>query len=455
MPLNLVGATGSLPGRFIQGPQDSIQLSELIERSSFACGLEPIRGRSVLIATRGQLTAAVALMELDGIARRLILCPANLSPEDVSAVMAIGSVDCIVSDKLPVVGGEGKPSVVCGPVISPARSGQHRDQQTEWVLLTSGTTGAPKLVVHTLQTLTAPIVGSGIDAAPAIWSTFYDIRRYGGLQILLRALLGGGSLVLSSDQEPIENFLKRAAGAGVTHISGTPTHWRRALMSGGLNALSPRYVRLSGEIADQQILDRLRSAFPSADIAHAFASTEAGVAFAVGDGRSGFPASFLGRQAGEVEIEVVQGSLRIRSPRIALRYLDDRSGAAGRSLTDSAGFVDTGDLVQQHDNRCYFVGRRDGVINVGGLKAYPEEIEAVINRHPGVCVSVVRGQRNAITGALVVADVVAASDLSDTDVLRRSILDSCRGALAPHKVPAVVRFVPHLDIAATGKLVRL
>ena len=71
---------------------------------------------------------------------------------------------------------------------------------TERVLLTSGTTGVPKLVSHTLASLTAPIKARAVGAP--VWGTFYDIRRYGGLQIFFRAVLGGGSLVLSSAGEP-------------------------------------------------------------------------------------------------------------------------------------------------------------------------------------------------------------------------------------------------------------
>ncbi len=103
-----------------------------------------------------------------------------------------------------------------------------------------------------------------------VWGTFYDIRRYGGLQIFLRAVLGGSSLVLSSAGEPVADHLDRLAAHGVTHLSGTPTHWRRALMSPSIRKISPRYVRLSGEIADQAILDDLRSAFPKATVSHAY-----------------------------------------------------------------------------------------------------------------------------------------------------------------------------------------
>ncbi len=163
-------------------------------------------------------------------------------------------------------------------------------------MLTSGTSGVPKIVSHTLEGLTGAIVADGpARGAPPVWATFYDIRRYGGLQIFLRAILGGGSMVLSEPGEPIADYVARLNASGVTHISGTPSHWRKLLMSGSASGFSPRYVRLSGEIADQAVLDGLSRAFPAASIGHAYASTEAGVGFAVNDGLEGFPASLLGQ----------------------------------------------------------------------------------------------------------------------------------------------------------------
>jgi len=322
---------------------------------------------------------------------------------------------------------------------------------TEWVLLTSGTTGVPKLVVHSLASLTAPIRAGGPAAALSpVWSTFYDIRRYGGMQIFLRAAVSGGSLVLSSAREPVADFLARAGKHGVTHISGTPSHWRRALMNRAADRIAPRYARLSGEIPDQAILDDLKSCYPQAGVGHAFASTEAGVAFEVNDGLAGFPAQLLENAGGEVEISVADGSLRIRSPRTASRYLGDHP-----ALRDADGFVDTGDIVEQRGNRCFFVGRRGGIINVGGLKIHPEEVEAVINRHPAVQMSLVKARKNPFTGAVVVAEVVVRSEAGTADdALRNEILAACRGELAAHKVPATVRFVPSLEVGAAGKLAR-
>jgi len=345
--------------------------------------------------------------------------------------------------------------VRCEPTLHRASVDRRSTQETEWILLTSGTTGVPKMVVHTLATLSGAIKSSENLAGPVVWATFYDIRRYGGLQILLRALIGGGSLVLSGPSD-VTALLVRARNHGVTHITGTPSHWRRALMSGATHTISPLYARLSGEIADQAVLDHVRATFPGAQVAHAFASTEAGVAFAVTDGRAGFPASFLGRHDDDVDLEIEDETLRVRSPRTALRYLGD----ATRPLHDADGFVDTGDVVEQRDDRCYFVGRRGGIINVGGLKIHPEEVEAVINRHPGVRMSLVTARKNPITGSIVAADVVLTSrneqalDSAGVESTKAEILAACRSALPAHKVPASIRVVDALPVTSSGKLGR-
>jgi acyl-coenzyme A synthetase/AMP-(fatty) acid ligase len=454
-----VAGTAAARGGALIGSARAVPLASLARASCLGGRLDALRGRTVVVAIRDQLTAAIALLELDGVARRMVVCTPDLAPEHLPHVARSAQADTWLGDSssgAPPAGAGLDFALEADPAPEPGTVERRASCETEWVLLTSGTTGAPKLVAHTLRSLSSAFAGQPQEeGAVPVWSTFYDIRRYGGIQIYLRAL-HAGSLVLSSAGEATTDFLARAAAAGVTHISGTPSHWRKALMSGAAQRFSPAYVRLSGEIADQGILDALRAAFPRAVVAHAYASTEAGVGFEVRDGSAGFPATLAGKSDGGVEIDVSQGTLRIRSPGNAAAYL----GADAPALRDPEGFVDLGDRLELRDGRYYFVGRSGGIINVGGLKVHPEEVEAVINSHPLVRMSLVRSRRNPITGAIVAADVV----LTDADGtgpeqgvgerIREEILAACRTTLAAHKVPAVIRFVPSLEMSASGKLVR-
>jgi acyl-coenzyme A synthetase/AMP-(fatty) acid ligase len=427
----IAGGRSNLIGRYL--------CVELHERGAI---LGPdLSGANVLLRTSSQISAALGLIDLDGVAARIVIAPPDVKPEHLSAVIEQAGIDTVAGDD-PALAVPGmrfvqihlrRPAAATTPL-----------RVTEWILFTSGTTGVPKMVAHTLEGLTGAIQPTA--ANDIVWGTFYDIRRYGGLQILLRALLGHASLVLSDAAEDAASFLVRLGANGVTHLTGTPSHWRRALMSPANTHINPRYVRLSGEIADQAILDSLKARFPDAAIGHAYASTEAGVGFEVTDGLEGFPVSFVGRP-GAVEMKVANATLHIRSPRTA-------SGYVGDATLMHDGWVDTGDMVELQRDRYFFAGRTGGIINVGGLKINPEEVEAVINRHPGVRMSRVSGRRSPITGAIVVADVVLSNTANGDATFKDAILAACREKLPAFKVPAILRFVPSLELTAGGKLSR-
>ena len=420
--------------------------------------LADLVGRTVLVKTRDQVSTALALIELDGFARRLVICPPDVRPEHLPLLMADADIDAIVSDRDSDEQDDLGISlrVTIGSTVAPIKELPVNRCSTEWVLLTSGTTGVPKMVLHNFITLTGAIKNSKTQRSPIIWATFYDIRRYGGLQVFFRAILGGASFVIRSVDEPVADYITRLDTHAATHVLGTPSHWRRALMSPSASVRALRYVRLSGEVADQAILDNLRSRYPQADIVHAYASTEAGVGFEVSDGLEGFPLSTLGAHPNGVELKIQDGSLRIRSGRTALRYI----GGQNLPVMDQDDFVDTGDMVGLRNGRYYFLGRKGGIINIGGLKVHPEEVEAVINRHPGVQISHVRARNNPIIGSIVVADVVLKAEANkgetgvDRETLKREILQMCSNSLAHHKVPAVIHFVSALNFSAAGKLAR-
>jgi AMP-binding enzyme/AMP-binding enzyme C-terminal domain len=450
-----LNSAGCLRCRVLCGATSSVAIEGLRHGSSLSCHHpSELSGRSILLTTNDQLTAALALIELDGFASRIVICPPETTLEQFPSLIHKGSIDTIVSDyELPNhYSRPGLSQVSCGSTIHAIDDVSTDRRPTEWVLLSSGTTGEPKMIVHNLSSLVAPINLAASAGDKLVWGTFYDIRRYGGLQVFLRAVLGGGSLVLSSSSETTGQHLIRLSEQGVTHLSGTPTQWRRTLMRPEAHQIAPSYIRLSGEIVDQAILKALGIFYPNAALGHAFASTEAGVGFEVNDGLAGFPAALLNNHT-DVEMKVCNDSLRIRSTRTASRYLDGRNGG----LVDADGFVDTGDIVELRDDRYYFLGRRNGVINVGGLKVYPEKVEAVINLHPAVRMCVVRPRRNSITGSLVSADIVL-KDASQPEyrgaLIKNEILDLCRQHLAQHEIPVLIHYVSSVGVADTGKLSR-
>ena len=428
------GGSGELRARDAHVP-----LAALVDGNPLSSDLAALDGAHVLLRTRDQLLAGLALIALDGVAARIVIAPPDLKPDYIDSVIARAGIDTLVTDGEAIAGLK---TVTVSTALRPLER-VAPPRTTEWVMFTSGTTGLPKMVAHSLEALTGAIKPAGEGVT---WGTFYDIRRYGGLQIFLRAVLGDASLILSDAEETIADFLERLGRDGVTHMTGTPSHWRRALMSPAIERIKPNYVRLSGEIADQAVLDSLRHRFPDAAMGHAYASTEAGVGFEVTDGLEGFPASLVGG-AGPVEMRVVDGALQIRSSRTASRFI----GSADTLVED--GFVDTGDMVELRNGRYYFAGRRGGIINVGGLKIHPEEVEAVINRHPAVRLSRVSGRKSPITGAIVVAEIVLDQE-RDRAAIQEEILRDCRASLKPFQVPAMVRVVPKLELSAGGKLLR-
>ena len=215
--------------RFLFDRNACVRIGDLAGGTALGGRLEALAGKSVLLATGSQLTTALALIELDGIARRLAILPPDADPDHFAAIVAGADIDAVVVDPssaasdafdLPV-------RVACTATIAATERLPAPSRQTEWVMLTSGTTGVPKMVVHTLSGLTAAFRGRPIDDS-VVWGTFYDIRRYGGLQIFLRTVLGGVSLALVQR--------RRADGRS----SRPPRPPRRHSYVGHADALAPR-----------------------------------------------------------------------------------------------------------------------------------------------------------------------------------------------------------------------
>jgi acyl-coenzyme A synthetase/AMP-(fatty) acid ligase len=318
---------------------------------------------------------------------------------------------------------------------------------TRWWLTTSGTSGSPKLIGHTLAGLADQIRISTFSRSLR-WGLVYQPCRFAGLQVVLQALLSATTLVDALGPEPDQRIGAMLAGQ-VDALSATPSLWRALLMTGRLEQLPLRQVTLGGEIADQVLLDWLRRLFPQAKLLHIYASTEAGVGFSVADGRAGFPADWLDADASPVPV-----LLRVDAQQHLLvqpRLLAQADVITAR--TDADGYLDTEDLVRIEGDRVLFLGRAGGVINVGGHKVHPEQVEQVILAVPGVLQARVYGKHSSMVGQLVAADVVAA-DPSRQASLQVAVMKHCLQQLARYQIPVKLNWVSAIQAGDAGKMTR-
>src|SRR5207244_535965 len=124
----------------------------------------------------GQLLSALAMIELDGVARRMLLSPPDLDWDRLQVLLQQAEIDTIVTDRPLHQYGAGKYSLIGIDLPERRAVGWKAERATEWLMLTSGTSGLPKIVRHTLDGLAGAIIADGPTRyRNAIWATFYDI----------------------------------------------------------------------------------------------------------------------------------------------------------------------------------------------------------------------------------------------------------------------------------------
>jgi acyl-CoA synthetase (AMP-forming)/AMP-acid ligase II len=408
-------------------------------------GLGPADRVALCLTDPGGLVAALAA--LDGGVAALLLLSHALPMADALALAQAAGATALLTDRPDLAEAAAAAGLATpGPAAATGGPAPAGTVPTAWLLTTSGTTGLPKIVPHTLASLARTVSRIGAERQPR-WGLLYDPTRFAGLQVVLQALIGGGLLVAPDTAHTgLADQVAALARHGVTHLSATPTLWRRLLMVPGIAALPLAQATLGGETVDQDILDTLARAFPAARRTHIYASTEAGVGFSVNDGRAGFPSAWLERPPGGVRLALRDGILWLCPPGPA------RAPGPGIEV-DAEGFVRSGDLIRLDGDRALFLGRENGLINVGGVKVYPETVERCIGAVPGVRLVRVSAKKSPITGALVLAEVMAGPD-EDPAALKARILAACRTALPREAVPGAVRLVGDMTVNAAGKLVR-
>jgi acyl-coenzyme A synthetase/AMP-(fatty) acid ligase len=314
------------------------------------------------------------------------------------------------------------------------------------VLFSSGTSGEPKAMVHDLGVLADAYRDRKPKALAIILFLLFD--HIGGLNTLLNGLASGATLVVPRDRNP-ETVSAMIARHRAAVLPASPTFLNLLLLSGcatRFDLSSLRIITYGTEPMPESLLHRLRETFPGVKFIQTFGTSETGIARTVSKSSDSTLWKF---DDPDQEWKIVEGELWLHSKTRALGYLNHSSE---RFTVD--GWFRTGDRVEESgDGFLRITGRLSEIINVGGEKVMPAEVESVILEVPGVNDALVRGEPNPITGNMVVA-VVVPEIPGGSDELKRAVRAHCREKLAAYKVPVRVTFVDALEAGSRLKKIR-
>jgi long-chain acyl-CoA synthetase len=298
------------------------------------------------------------------------------------------------------------------------------------VLFSSGSTGAPKAAVHDLERLLIKFL---VPRQKFRTLVFLLLDHIGGINTLFYTLANGGSVVLSRDRSPAA-VCEAIEAHQVELLPTSPTFLNLLLLSGEIgprDLSSLKLITYGTEPMPSSTLERACQAFPNTRFLQTYGSTELGIMRS----QSRESNSLWVRVGGEgFESKIVDGRLWVRANSPMLGYLN------APSPFDADGFLDTGDIVETDGEWIRFLGRKTDVINVGGNKVFPAEVESTLLEMDNVIDAVVRAEAHALTGQIVAATVrlTRTESLPDFKVRMRLF---CAGRLTSYKIPSRVYLV--------------
>ena len=312
------------------------------------------------------------------------------------------------------------------------------------VAFSSGTSGEPKAAVHDFSFLF-----ESVHARRAALSTLTFLRfdHFGGVRTMLHALSNSVAMVATGDRSP-ETVCGLIAEHRIELLPATPTFFNLLLLSGAHrrhDLSSLRVISYGAEPMPQSTLDRLRQAFPGVKLQQTYGLIELGALST----RSREDGSLWVKVGGKgFETRIVDGVLQIRSRAMTLGYLN-----APTPITPDGWFV-TGDAVRQEGEYLRFIGRKSELINVGGEKVSPVEVESVIQSMPEVAEATAYAEKNALLGQVVCATVRVPGEV-DARQLARDVKSFCRERLDRYKVPVKVKVIRgEAELGRRGKKAR-
>lgn len=311
------------------------------------------------------------------------------------------------------------------------------------VLFSSGSTGKSKAALHNFARLLEKFKTPRHRMRTL---TFLLLDHIGGINTLFYTLSNGGAVVSVRHRDP-EVVCRAIERYQVELLPTSPTFLNLLLISEAYKRhdLSPlKLITYGTEVMPASTLQRLHELLPAARLLQTYGLSELGILRS----KSKDSGSLWVKVGGEgFETKVVDGILWIRAKSAMLGYLN------APSPFDAEGWMNTGDMVEVEGEYIRILGRKSEIINVGGQKVYPAEVESVLLQMDNVKDAVVVGEKNPITGYIVTARVNV-FEPEEGGAFKQRMRAFCRDKLASYKIPVKIEISGQEQFNARYKRIR-
>lgn len=311
------------------------------------------------------------------------------------------------------------------------------------ILFSSGSTGKPKAMVHNLDTLIDSFKDKKEKSMNMLVFLMFD--HIGGLNTVFNALCMGACLIIPKikDAKTICELIEKYK---IMVLPSSPTFLNLILISEeykNYDLSSLRMITYGTETMPQSLLLKLKEVFPKVKFLQTFGTSETGISTTSSKSSNSL---FMKLEDINGEYKIVENELWLRSKTQVLGYLN----ASMDSFT-SDGWFKTGDLVEVDGEYIKIIGRAKEVINVGGQKVLPAEVESIILEMEEISDCMVYGEQNAITGQTVVCDVVLNNKIEN---IKKRVRVFCKDRLDAYKIPTKVNVVDKTNFSDRFKKIR-
>jgi len=308
------------------------------------------------------------------------------------------------------------------------------------VLFTSGTSGEPKAAVHDFEKLLKKFEKKGNTL---VTINFLMFDHWGGLNTMFHIISNAGTLVITKERTP-EEVCKLIGNHRVELLPASPTFLNLLILS-ELNKIydlsSLKYISYGTEPMPNHTLSRLKKEFPKVKLLQTYGLIELGVMKSKSESDESLWVK-LGGQG--YQTRIVDNILQIKAESAMLGYINAES-----PFTKDGWFI-TGDKVEQKGEYVKILGRESEIINVGGEKVYPQEVENVILGMKNVAEVTVFSEKNAIIGNIVCANIRLISQ-QEKNVFIKELKLYCMKRMQAYKVPIKINLTSENQTSARNK----